>query len=87
MLSLPPYQTAITQKTGILSPLWHRWVSDLFAVLGVSIKLPAYTVATLPDPAQNIYGQIMVTDEVGGCVPAFSDGVSWRRVTDRAIVS
>jgi hypothetical protein len=30
---------------------------------------------------------IYVSDEVGGAVPAFSDGTNWRRVTDRAIVS
>lgn len=30
---------------------------------------------------------IYVTDEVGGAVPAFSDGTNWRRCTDRAIVS
>lgn len=50
------------------------------------LVLPSYTVAGLPSaatPAQFVY----VTNEVGGPVPAFSDGTNWRRVTDRAIVS
>lgn len=46
-----------------------------------------YTVAALPTASSYPGGQIMVTDEVGGYVPAFSDGTNWRRVTDRAIVS
>lgn len=49
--------------------------------------LDLYTVATLPDPTRNRGRQIQVTDEAGGEVPAFSDGVDWRRSTDRAIVS
>lgn len=49
--------------------------------------LDLYTVATLPDPATNRGLQIQVTDEAGGEVPAFSDGVNWRRVTDRIVVS
>lgn len=48
--------------------------------------LGSYTVATLPSPA--IAGQwIYVTDDVGGPVPAFADGLNWRRVTDDEIVS
>jgi hypothetical protein len=50
------------------------------------LVLPSYTVAGLPTAAtaaQFVY----VTNDVGGPVPAFSDGINWRRVTDRAIVS
>jgi hypothetical protein len=50
------------------------------------LVLPSYTVAGLPTAdtaAQFVY----VTNDVGGPVPAFSDGTNWRRVTDRAIVS
>ncbi len=50
-------------------------------------RLPTYTVATLPNVASHIDGMIIVTDETGGRVPAFSDGTNWRRVTDRAIVA
>ena len=48
--------------------------------------LPSYTVSTLP-PALPAGGNVFVTDETGGAVPAFSDGINWRRYTDRAIVS
>lgn len=53
------------------------------------IALPhrEYTVATVPAAASNQGVIIMVTDEVGGYVPAFSDGTDWRRVTDRNIIS
>lgn len=48
--------------------------------------LPSYLKTELPDvttPAQAIY----VSNEAGGATMAFSDGVHWRRVQDRAIVS
>jgi len=59
--------------------------NDLF---GDVVRLTSYTVATLPTvPAVASPGLIFVSDETGGAVPAFSDGTSWRRVTDRAVVS
>ena len=58
---------------------------DLF---GDSVRLQVYTVATLPTvPDATLPGLIYVSDESGGAVPAFSDGTSWRRCTDRQIVS
>ena len=46
----------------------------------------SFTVAGLPSAAQP--GQmIYVSDETGGPVMAFSDGTTWRRITDRAVVS
>ena len=50
--------------------------------------LPAFAEDDAPDP--DVVGagaMIFVTDEVGGAVPAFSDGTDWRRVTDRAVIS
>lgn len=44
--------------------------------------------ASLPAAATAGAGALAhVTDEIGGAVLAFSDGTSWRRVTDRAVVS
>ena len=54
--------------------------------LGSVVKLPSYTVANLP-PISQEGGMIYVSDESGGAVTAFSDGVNWRRTTDRVIVS
>lgn len=52
------------------------------------LKLPSYTVAGAPNAATAGAGaQIYVTNEVGGAVPAFSDGTNWRRVTDRTVIA
>lgn len=51
-------------------------------------KLPAYTVATAPDPIASGAGTLIyVSDESGGATVAFSDGTDFRRVQDRAIIS
>jgi hypothetical protein len=50
-------------------------------------RIALYTVATLPDPVEWRGGLIIVTDETGGEVLAWSDGTNWRRSTDRAVVS
>lgn len=56
-------------------------------VLGQAVSLPSHTVANVP-PAANWTGAIIyVSDETGGAVTAFSDGTSWRRTTDRAVIS
>lgn len=49
--------------------------------------LPEYTVATLPSAADNVRCWIWVSDETGGATAAISDGTSWRRMQDRAVVS
>ena len=46
-----------------------------------------YTVATVPAAASYTGGLILVSNESGGSVIAFSDGINWRRVTDRVIIS
>lgn len=50
-------------------------------------RLRSYTVAGLPAAGTRTGLMVYVTDEVGGAVPAFSDGTNWLRVTDRAVVS
>lgn len=58
-----------------------EYLEDTFGPTGDS-----YTVDMVPSPAQP--GQmIYVTDESGGATMAFSDGSSWRRIQDRAIIS
>lgn len=51
------------------------------------IRCKSYTVATVPSAAVAAGQQIYVSNERGGGVLAFSDGTSWRRVTDRAVIS
>jgi adenosyl cobinamide kinase/adenosyl cobinamide phosphate guanylyltransferase len=72
---------------------------DLIAWVQALVKqpapLPSYRAADLPDAAQwfstaardGRSAMIFVSDEVGGAVPAFTDGMNWRRVTDRNVVS
>lgn len=51
------------------------------------VKLPSYTVATLPTASQYTRAQIWVSDETGGASPAYSDGTNWKRYSDGATVS
>ncbi len=55
--------------------------------LGEPVWMPSYTVAGVPAAADWTASWIYVTNETGGAVPAFSDGMNWRRCTDRAIIS
>lgn len=92
IVSKPNAGDAITGQGGVASNEMQVFMDDLQQqlnnnLLGDSVRLPAYTIATMPAPAKNTGGQIFVSDEIGGAVPAFSDGTNWRRVTDRAIVS
>lgn len=51
------------------------------------LVLKPYAFADLPAAALWSGALIYVTDDIGGAVPAFSDGTDWRRCTDRAVVS
>lgn len=51
------------------------------------VRVKSYTVATVPSAAAGAGQIIFVSDEAGGAVLAFSDGTSWRRVTDRAVIA
>lgn len=77
-----------------------RWSNDLSRVLNAALStlestkqtrgevvyLKPYLVAELPSPLPD--GQyVLVTDEAGGAIPAFSLAGEWRRVSDRAVVS
>ncbi len=79
-------------REGIATPTLQLYLDEIEEklnsfLLGDSVIFPEWTVATLPSVTKNKGGQINVTDEVGGYVPAFSDGTNWRRVTDRIVVS
>jgi hypothetical protein len=51
------------------------------------IRMPEYTVVTVPSASAYQGALIAVSDETGGYTMAFSDGTNWRRVQDRAVVS
>lgn len=53
-----------------------------------AVRVKSYAKASLPSASGQGAGAILyVSDEAGGAVLAFSDGASWRRVTDRVVVS
>lgn len=53
-----------------------------------AVRVKSHAKASLPTASGEGAGAILyVPDEAGGAVLAFSDGTSWRRVTDRAVVS
>jgi hypothetical protein len=69
-----------------------QWLDQLFSRIGNGpFKVKGYSVSSLPDAGDwgnnDFSSLIYIYDETGGAVLAFSDGTTWRRVTDRAIVS
>jgi len=84
-----------TDKDGTLSEGEGKILADTVNALvdrtgGVtfaSVRLPNYAKAALPSAAGVTGALIFVTDDAGGSVPAFSDGSSWRRVSDRNVIS
>lgn len=100
-LANPPSRTNNNQATLGYVRLLHRSVMEMLRAVQLRLNpliddandrevaepLPGYTVAELPAAADHTRSMVYVTDEVGGAVPAFSDGSDWRRVTDRAVVS
>ena len=54
---------------------------------GGPVEFPRYTVSGVPDASAYVGHMIYITNETGGPNMAFSDGTSWRRVTDRAVIS
>ena len=55
--------------------------------IGGALRVGTFAKASLPAASAGAGQIIHVSDEAGGAVLAFSDGTSWRRVTDRAVVS
>lgn len=51
------------------------------------IRCKSYTVATVPAATAGAGQMVFVSDETGGATLAYSDGISWRRVADRAVIS
>lgn len=81
----------------LLQPEEHRRLIALRANAGVPkdgtegmqapFQAKSYTVALLPDAALWDGSMIYVSDETGGATLAYSDGASWRRLRDNAVVS
>lgn len=75
-----------TIPTTVLDLYEIAFIAGLRAMQTLPTYMPSYPKASLP--AATPAGQLIyVTNDVGGAVPAFSDGTNWRRVTDRNIIS
>lgn len=62
-------------------------ITDSLMTLNIPFQLPSYAKTSLPSVALGAGTMIYVTNDIGGAVPAFSDGTNWRRVTDRNVIS
>lgn len=75
------------------APPWAQTLADdvtrelRVRARGFPVVLATFPKSDLPLASRWVNGWIIVTDDVGGRVPAFSDGVSWRRCTDRNVIS
>ena len=86
MTKISELPTAGTVTGSEQIPIVQDGVNKRVAI-NLTAVLESRTVATLPSsPATGTLR--FVTDEVGGAVPAFFDGIDWRRTSsDRAVVS
>ncbi len=85
--SKPDHGTKLVDSEGRALTSLQLYLDAITLALNADrTNLKDYTVTTVPD-ATSGYGMIMVTDETGGAVLAFSDLTDWRRVTDRAVIS
>lgn len=72
-----------------------NWVTNMMAGLTDWVQslrtgpqvITVYSKAKLPDATKSRGGLIMVSDDVGGFTPAYSDGTNWRRTADGNIIS
>ncbi len=75
------------------APPWARAMADDISrelrarTRGFPVALASFVKTDLPDATRWTGSWIFVTDDVGGSIPAFSDGTNWRRATDRAVIS
>lgn len=88
-LNPPPIQQENITGNRRFPQIWVLWFNSVYRFLSGQepIKLINASVAALPDAAINEGAIVYISDESGGAVTAFSDGVNWRRTTDRGIVS
>lgn len=76
------------------APDWARRLADdvtaefdRVSARGFPVRLPQYGKADLPLAASYPGSMIFVSDATGGAIPAYSDGVDWRRCDSAAVIS
>ena len=81
LLSLPSALQAITATGGPPLAPFYQFLDAVRRILSGQagiIRLPSYTVSTLPSAADNQGGMIYVSNGSHSTKVAFSDGANWR---------
>jgi hypothetical protein len=81
LLDMPPSRATVLEVGGWFSVAWVSFFASVRRMLrgdGGILRLPAYTVAALPDAADNSRGLIYVSDGTSNKRLAVSDGTNWR---------
>ena len=87
IVSIPDHGAQLVDSQGRATTGFQLYLDAITLFINADrAPLNEYLVADVPDAVAG-YGLIMVTDEAGGSVPAFSDLTDWRRTTDRAVIS
>lgn len=97
IVSKPDSGERIIDERGVATERFQLFLDDIeihlnhpllpeFTVQDLTVTVPPAIKPKVPASARK-YGMVIVTNEVDGEVPAWSDGTNWRRVTDRAIIS
>ena len=73
--------------TGLKTPFLNSDAVPRSYADGLIGKHAIYAVSSLPAASGRAATVVYVNDESGGATMAFSDGINWRRVQDRAIVT
>lgn len=75
------------------APFWAQQLADdvtrelRVRARGFPVVLAPFPKADLPLASRWVGSWIWVLDDVGGAVPAYSNGTNWVRCTDAAIIS
>ena len=88
-INAAPMSDPMVGRDGALTSTWHQFFNRVVKTLNVSRpwEIASYTVSSVPPASENEGALVFITNEAGGKTVAFSDGVNWRRVQDRAIIS
>lgn len=81
LLDMPPSRATALEAGGWFSVAWLSFFSAVRRMLrgdGGILRLPSFTVATLPDAAAHSRGLIYVSDGTSNKRLAVSDGTNWR---------
>lgn len=80
-------QSLFSELTSDATRLNNAMMMDGSETPTAPVIFKSYLKAALPSASKYVNGMIIVSNDVGGLTPAFSDGTNWRRVADRNVIS